>query len=138
MKYKSILFFISLALIASIILSTMPIEKACGQEENGCYKVQVSEYEKTFGIKNAYFGLIAFSALALITISHIKNPTKKKKQIMKLGLFGGSIFAIYFLYLQFFVINATCPYCLITDVGTILAFIIIIFKKEKPQKTLFP
>lgn len=131
MKYKTILFLLGIAIISSAILSFMSIEKACGQEENGCYKVQASEYESTLGIKNAHLGLAAFVTLFLINFSHIKKPTKRKKQFIALGLTIGSIFAVYFLYLQFFVINATCPYCLTTDIGVILGLILFLFIKEK-------
>jgi len=60
-----------------------------------------------------------------------KAPKKIKKNLLKFGFFIGSLFAIYFLYLQFFVIKATCPYCLITDSGTLAGLGILIFWKEK-------
>jgi uncharacterized membrane protein len=131
MKYKIIAFLLLLAIIASGILSAVPIDQACGQEESGCYIVQASEYEKTFGIKNSTIGLVAFSILFVLTIFQIKRPTKLNKKILILGLGIGSIFALYFLYLQVFILNATCPYCLTTDLGTILSFFILLFWKEK-------
>ncbi|NCN86624.1 hypothetical protein GW932_02230 [archaeon] len=134
MKYKSILFFIGLALIASAILSFIPIEKACGQEETGCYKVQASNYDEVFGMKNAHLGLAAFVALFIINFSHIKKPTKRKKQFLTLGLTLGSCLGVYFLYLQFFVIHATCPYCLTTDLGVITSLAILLFAGDGKYK----
>ena len=131
MKYKSILIILAIIIITSTILSFIPIEKACGIEDNQCLKVQTSEYEKTLGISNAHIGLAAFAVLSIINFSHIKKPTKKKKQFLTLGLMAGSIVAIYFLYLQFFVLNAICKYCMVTDIGTLLSLGIILFWKEK-------
>lgn len=131
MKYKSILLLISLCLVASVILSFIPVSQACGLEENGCYAVQTSEYETTFGFQNAHLGLVAFSLLFIITFLHDKKPTKKRKQFIQTGLILGSIFAIYFLYLQFFVINAICKYCMVTDIGILLALGIFFFVKDK-------
>lgn len=131
MKYKLIAFLLLLSIIASGILSAIPIEQACGQEESGCYIVQASEYEKTLGIKNSTIGLVAFSILFFITLLQIKKPKKINKKILTLGLGIGSILALYFLYIQFFILNATCPYCLTTDLGTILSFLILLIWKEK-------
>lgn len=131
MKYKSILLILAIIIIASTILSFIPLEKACGPKGNGCYAVQTSNYEKTFGIKNAHLGLVAFSVLFLINFWHIKNPTKQKKQFLILGLTVGAIIAIYFLIIQFFVLDAICKYCMITDIGAILSLGIILFFKDK-------
>jgi uncharacterized membrane protein len=95
------------------------------------HAVQTSQYESTFGIKNGYIGLFAFSLLAILTFLHIKSPSKYKKQILVLGIVGGTLFALYFLYIQFFVLNAMCKYCMIIDLGMILELGIIMFWKEK-------
>ncbi|HKL23534.1 MAG TPA: vitamin K epoxide reductase family protein [Candidatus Nanoarchaeia archaeon] len=143
MKYKTIQIILAIIILASGILSFIPLEKACGPslnvesstqnnfEGNQCLQVQTSQYEKTFGIHNAHLGLAAFTLLFLVNFSHIKKPTKKKKQFLTLGLAIGSIVAIYFLYLQFFVLNALCKYCMVTDIGTLLSLGIIMFWKEK-------
>lgn len=130
MKYKTIILLISLALISSIILTFVPIEQACAVKENGCYAVQTSQYEKTFGIKNVHFGLAAFSVLLIITLIQRKKPTKRKKQFIFIGLICGSLIALYFLYLQFFVLRAVCKYCMVADVGVILALLTMIFIKD--------
>lgn len=127
---------ILLGLISSVILSFTPIEQACGQDDNGCYAVQASEYESTLGIKNAHIGLVAFTGLFLLTFWHEKRPAKKKKQFIALGLTLGSIIAIYFIYLQFFVINAICKYCMVTDLGLLLALGVFYFVKDKKNKEI--
>lgn len=130
-KYTTILVVFILALLASAVLSFISIEKACGGIQTTCYAVQTSQYEKTFGIKNGYIGLFVFSIMAILTFIHIKNPSKYKKQLITTGIIGGTLFALYFLYLQFFVIKAMCKYCMVIDLGMILELGIILLWKEK-------
>jgi len=130
MKYKSIMFLILLGLISSIVLSFVPIQDACGQS-GGCYAVQASDYESTFGFQNAHLGIVAFTALFIIVFLQDKKPTKKRKQLITLGLITGSAVAIYFMYLQFFVINAICKWCMVTDTGLLIALGIFLFVKDK-------
>lgn len=132
MKYKAIMFFLLLAIVASTVLSFVPINKACGASA-GCSIVQASQYENTFGIKNAHLGLVAFTALFIITLLHDKKPTKRRKQLILTGLIIGSAVAIYFLSLQFFVIHAICKYCMVADGGIILSLILFLIIKDKKK-----
>lgn len=130
-KYIILLIIFIISLIASAILSFIPPEKACGGDETSCHIVNESLYAKTIGVKNCYFGLIAFSVLIILTIFHILKPKKYKKQLILIGLIIGSVFAAYFIYLQSIVIKAYCPYCMVVDVGTLLGLAIALFWKEK-------
>jgi uncharacterized membrane protein len=130
-KYLLLIAIFFISFVASAVLSFVPAEQACGGIQTTCYVVQTSEYEKTLGINNSYFGLIVFPILLILTFSHIRNPKKYKKQIIFLGIMGGALFAIYFLYLQFFVIKALCRYCMVVDVGALLSLGIISLWKEK-------
>jgi uncharacterized membrane protein len=134
MKYKVILLLIALGLAASVVLSFIPIEQACGISAHGCYAVQTSQYESTLGFKNAHVGLVAFALLFLITYLHDKKPTKRRKQFIQTGLIMGSLIALYFLYLQFFVIHAICKYCMVADLGILLSLGIFHFVKDRPTK----
>jgi uncharacterized membrane protein len=130
-KYITILIVFILVTIASGILSFVSIEQACGGIETNCYAVQTSQYETTFGIKNAHAGLVIFSIMIMLTLFYIKKPSKNKKNIINLGIIAGSLFALYFLYIQFFVIDAICKYCMIIDIGMLINLGIIIFWGEK-------
>jgi len=129
-KYTTLLLFFTIAFIASFILAFVSLEKACGISSATCNAVQTSGYESTAGIKNSALGIIAFSILGLITLFHIKKPTKRKKQIIFVGTVISSAIAIYFLYLQFFVIKAICKYCMIADASILLNLGIVLFWKE--------
>ncbi len=130
-KYTIILTIFLIAFICSGILTFVSVEEACGGIQTTCYAVQTSQYESTFGIKNAHMGLIAFSIMAILVFLQIKQPTKHKKQIIIAGIIGGTIFALYFLYIQFFVIDALCKYCMVIDVGMLINLGIITFWKDK-------
>ena len=130
-KYIILMIIFILCFIASAILSFIPPEEACGGTDTGCYIVNTSEYEKTIGIKNSYFGLIAFSVLIILTLYYILKPKKYKKQLILIGLIIGSIFAAYFIYLQVIVIKAYCEYCMVVDIGTLLGLATTLFWKEK-------
>lgn len=129
-KYSIILILMIIATIASIILSTMTIEQACG-EDTGCTIVNTSQYERTFGIKNAHLGLIAFPILAILTIFELRKKSKYRKRLIQLGITIGSVFAIYFLYLQIFILKALCKYCLVVDIGVLISLGLIFIKEKK-------
>lgn len=129
-KFVWLLIIFSILVIVSAILSFFPVEKICGGTQTGCYEVQTSEYEEIFGIKSSFLGLICFSILLGFIISEIKTPKKYKRKLIFWGIILFSIFAIYFIYLQLFVIKKFCEYCLVVDIG-ILISLFIIWRKKK-------
>jgi len=125
MKYPLLLSIFIISLISSIfIIQGFSCETACPI-------VQESGYGSLLGMQNGYTGIIIFSILILLTMWHILKPTKTKKYIIHTGTIIGSLIAIYFLYLQKFVIQEYCKYCLVVDFALIIAFIIILFNWEK-------
>lgn len=129
-KYKIFLTLFIISLISSAILSLTQLEEICDIEQ-GCSIVQHSPYAYTLGIKNSHFGVILFSLLIIITILQIKNPSKTKKKIITIGIIFGSIIALYFIYLQQFVLKAYCKYCMTVDISMLLALLILIIQWKK-------
>jgi uncharacterized membrane protein len=131
-KYLVISALMIISTIMSGILAFMPLEEACGiaGEGGSCIVVQTSKYESTFGIKNSFFGLIAFPILAILSAIESKKPKKHQKKMIKIGLILSSIVAIYFLYIQFFVLNAICKYCMVVDIAILISLAILIFNKK--------
>jgi uncharacterized membrane protein len=124
LKYRILLAIFIIALICSILLSIVPLPLICTQFE-GCNTVQTSIYAKTLGIENSYFGIVIFSLMSLMIYSHIRKPHKNKKSIINLGVFFGAMISLYFLYLQKFVLNAFCKYCLVVDFGMVVSFFVM-------------
>lgn len=131
LKYKILLGLFIIAFIASAILAFVPTEQACGGVQTTCYAVQTSQYETTFGIRNAYLGLIAFLLIGFLTFLQIKEKQKIRKDLIMYGVVLASIIAVYLLYIQFFVLNAVCKYCMVIDSASLLALGIVLFWKEK-------
>jgi uncharacterized membrane protein len=137
MKFKTEYLIISglmiISTIMSLVLTFMPLEQACGigGGEGSCIIVQTSDYEETFGIKNSIFGLIAFPILAILAAIESRKTKKHQKKMIKLGLIFASIMAIYFIYLQFFVLKAICKYCMIIDIAILISLGLLIFNKNK-------
>ena len=85
----------------------------------------------TFGIKNAYSGLVAFFLIGILAIMQIKSPNKERKNLITAGVVFASLIAVYLLYIQFFVLHAVCKYCMVIDSSTLLSLGIVLFWKEK-------
>ena len=85
-----------------------------------------NEYKETLGINNGWYGAIIFTILFMLALRlsiYPKDNTKVKRRIKRIlhtGIILGSIIAVYFLYLQQFVLKEYCIYCLIIDIGLLI------------------
>jgi len=134
MKYKILLVLFIIALISSILLAFNGNHEIC--EPESCEDVQSSDYFSFFGIQNHYYGIVMFAFMILLTLSYIKKQRKYKKYIINLGVVVGAVIAIYFLYLQQFVLNSFCKYCLVVDISMILALILVVFRRRQKKWSL--
>lgn len=127
MKYKTILIIFIVALISSTLFS---LNTPCNAQ-NTCEKTKTSQYSLFSKVNNGYLGMAIFLFMALITFSHIKNPKKFKKTIIHTGIIIGSVIALYFIYLQQFVLKSYCKYCIVIDIGVLISLIIAISTWKK-------
>lgn len=127
MRYKIFLILFIISLMASTILAIQDSgnDQFCDPGE-GCSIIKNSKYSSTLGIKNSYFGVLIFLLLSILTVAQIKYPRATRGQIINVGVFLGSIIAIYFIYLQKFVIKAYCKYCMTIDISMLTALLILI------------
>lgn len=134
MKYKILLVLLILSLVSSLTMSLKPISEICNPGE-GCEVVQNSPYSETFGIKNSHFGVLIFTSLIFLIISQIQKPRENKKFVIYFSIIIGSLISLYFFYLQQFVLNAYCKYCLLVDFSLVLALIVILpeIRKDFPK-----
>lgn len=128
-KHYILLALFIISLIASLILSLGESSGVCPVGE-GCDIVQSSIYSYTFEIKNSHYGVVIFSILSILTLLQIKELGKKIEKAILYSIIAGSIIAIYFLYLQRFIIQSYCPYCLIVDFSLLAALITIIYYEK--------
>jgi len=132
MEYLKGLLFILIA--AEIVLSgymaytaLFGVDAVCLTGEN-CKIVQNSQYSQILGIPLSVIGTLSFLAL-IILYSLVYNGLLSHNWFLAACIFG-ALDALYFLYLQTFVINALCSNCLIIDFGMILILIIALINKK--------
>lgn len=111
--------------LSSVGLSLDGSSKFC-VSPTSCDIVSTSKYAFTFGIKNSYFGVAIFAILSIISAWHLFRPHDHKNKLIRSGVIVGSAIAIYFLYLQMFVLQAFCTYCLITDISLVLGLLLVV------------
>ena len=94
----------------------------------GCEQVLTSQYAEIFGIPTAAFGALAyFSVFSLAILAAFGN--RRMWFLFGLTTVLMLIFTIWLLYLQAFVINAFCQFCLLSAATTLTLFIIAIISK---------
>ena len=91
---------------------------------NQCNIVLATSYAKFMGLPTALYGLVAYLFFAILALYELTNrwPGAVKFLMYLSGL--GVLISAYFVYLQFFVINALCFYCLISAATMTLIFIL--------------
>lgn len=120
-KYYPLLGIFCLGLVISITLTAAPTPAICDPNE-GCDTVLTSPQAfMFFGIKNSAWGIGAFALLSGATIYHLKKPRKETRHFIHLGVILGTLYALYFIYLQTNVLHAYCKYCMTIDLAMIVA-----------------
>ena len=99
----------------------------------GCHNVNFSPYSEINGIPISLFGLAAY--LAIICILILEGRLKLAKTNGPLAIFGislgGVAFTAYLTYLELYVINAICPFCVASAIIITLIFVLAIIRLVK-------
>ena len=108
-------------------------ETACAPGLGDCYTVNTSRYAEIYGIPVAIFGLASY--LLLIAVLIFEPRMDFLKENGKLILFGvslvGVLYSAYLSYLEEYVIQAWCPYCIISAVMMVIIFVIVLVRLKK-------
>ena len=94
---------------------------------SGCNIVAQSPYSHIFGISLAEYGLAFYGLLFVLCAFELLAYNRPLRRLIQLLAAGGFIASLYFAFLQFFVINALCVYCMASALLTILIFILAWF-----------
>ncbi len=99
---------------------------------DGCNTVAQSPYSRVFGVPLAYFGLLYYIVALTISASLLSVSGPRMHLAMFLWAIAGVLFSAYFMYLQYFVIEAVCLYCVISATATalLLIFSFLLQRKE--------
>lgn len=131
--YWTILVASTLSLLAAFVLSVDAIELAKNPDVQlscninsviSCGEVGKTSYASLFGFPNSFIGLMVepmFIVFAIAGLFGVKFP----RQFM-IGVQIAAIISLAFAYWLFFignfVIGALCPWCLLVDISTTVAF----------------
>lgn len=88
-----------------------------------CNIVLTTSYAKAFGLPVAVYGLTAYLLFAVLVLYELKNRAAATMKLLAAFSGFGVLVSAYFIYLQFFVINALCFYCLVSSGLITLIFI---------------
>jgi uncharacterized membrane protein len=90
---------------------------------DGCNIVAASPYSKVYGIPLALFGLVFYIVALGLTASMLTMDSRGLRKAVFAWSIAGVLFSAYFMYLQYFKIEAICLYCVISAVATVLLLI---------------
>jgi len=101
-------------------------EEKCIAGIGNCALVNSSTYSEIYNIPVAYFGLLAYLLIFILMVS--RGSRIMFAASIPFILFGitliGLLFSSYLTYIQFGILHAYCPYCLLSAVTTTCLFII--------------
>ena len=101
----------------------------CGPIVN-CEAVNSSRYAEIAGIPIALIGILGYLAIIAVVVLEPRLPDQKEGLL--LAFFGftltGTIYSAYLTYVELVVLNAICPYCVISAVLMLILFGISISK----------
>jgi uncharacterized membrane protein len=95
----------------------------CGPIGN-CEAVNTSRYAEVAGIPIALIGLLGY--LLIIAVIALEKWLPAQKEVLRLAFFGftltGTIYSIYLTYVEIAILEAICPYCVISAVLMVVLF----------------
>ncbi len=126
-----------IGLLDSLYLSWVKIVNSqvyCGTSGQ-CETVNSSSYSEIFGIPIAYLGLGAYLVILALLTLELRGPFWKENS--PLALFGislvGVIYSAYLTYIEIAVLQAICPYCVVSAIVMLSLFIIAIIRLVQVQ-----
>lgn len=109
-----------------------------------CEAVQTSPYAELFGVPVAIWGLLSYLALLVLYLvkrSDWRGLGHLARQATFLATLVGVLYSAYLTYLELFVINAICPWCVASAIVMTALFVLAIVdvfggaEDEEPELT---
>ena len=79
-----------------------------------CDAVNNSLYSKFLGIPVSFIGLVAYGVLLALAVAALRTDGRVQRQLLLLSLLssiGGVGFSVYLTYIEIYVIEALCSWC---------------------------
>ena len=120
-----------LALYKAGVIGTL----ACGT--GGCETVQTSKWSRLLGLPVAFWGVGYYVAVFALTLAALQDRWADSRRL-SLGLLlltgWGVVFSAWLTYLELFVINAICRWCVVSAVIAVLLFALILWDYRTTAK----
>jgi len=97
----------------------------------GCDKVLISPYSAVGGIPVALFGAVYYLVVFILGVAYFDTGRSRVLRFAASLTPLGLIASLWFLYLQIFVIEALCFYCLVSALISTLLFILTLLLRRK-------
>ncbi len=126
---------LALAIVGLLVSIYMTIYNVSSNDafclgSGGCSTVNASRYSKVYGFPVASVGIAGYFAI-LLTHWHEKRDTffKRNGPLLVFGMaLTGFIFTIYLVYVEFAILEALCPFCLVSQITMTILFLISIIR----------
>lgn len=100
----------------------------------GCETVLSSQYSSFIGLPLSVWGIVFFTSV--LGAALLANHYAIWRKILTWFLGLGALASLVLLAIQFFVIRQVCQYCLVTDLLTIVLFVLDLnIEHRKPELT---
>jgi uncharacterized membrane protein len=110
------------------IIHYVGIDPVCAGGTGGCHTVQASDYAELAGVPVALIGLIGYLALG----ASLLVPGEPGRALgMGLALAGAG-FSLYLTYLELYVIDAICQWCVASAVLMVILAVLMTLRMLRP------
>lgn len=99
----------------------------------GCQTVTESKYSTVFNIPIALFGVFYYLFISILLFLHMEG-VKSALKLLLLSTTAGFITTLYLVYLQAFVLNAFCLFCIISALSSTTLFFGTIYLSRLSKK----
>lgn len=120
--------FVIFAFIGFLDTSYLTVSHFTGAEVNcsiveGCNEVLSSKYSSIFGIPLSLLGLLHYTVLLIGGFYYLDSRNPKVLKLLTALTTIGLLFSAWLVYLQLFVIEHICQYCMVSAINSVILFI---------------
>ena len=108
-------------------------EALCIPGIGDCWSVNNSKYSEFYGIPISVFGIFTYLVILILILAEKRSDLHRNNLVLAQFAITliGFIFSIYLTYIQYGVLNAFCPFCLVSAVCMTALFVITLIRLAK-------
>ncbi|PWB39163.1 MAG: hypothetical protein C3F02_00080 [Parcubacteria group bacterium] len=104
----------------------------------GCQNVLSSNYSHIYNIPVALLGAVFYAFIIINALHYLMFNNKLSFLALKIAPLIGFLVSLYLIYLQLFVINAICIYCMLSATTSIILFMLALVLMRKKKINIVP